>query len=634
MCGICGIYRFNSGEDISYSDIKRMNDLIYHRGPDDEGFYLKKNIALAMRRLSIIDLNTGNQPISNENGDIWLVFNGEIYNFSDLRKDLESKGHIFKTKSDTEVIVHLYEEEGEDFPKFLRGMFAIALFDEKKSKLILCRDRFAKKPLFYSIGDKFIAFSSELNSLISYSEIKREINLKAVDSYLTLQYIPSPMTIYRDINKLDAASILVYEKEEVRIKKYWHLPLDFENHELSLLEIKNEIYRLAEESVKLRMVSDVPLGAFLSGGIDSSIVVALMSKNSSKAVKTFSIGFKEEKFSELKYARSVANMYKTEHNEFVVESDMFSAMEDLIVHYGEPYADSSALPSFFVSKETRKYVKVALNGDGGDELFGGYLRYLGVKAASYFQIMPLWMKKFFLYSLSPFKEKDAPFNNLWRARKFLSAAMNSSMEETYLSSVSFFKISEKNIILSNEFQKSLGEDLDYADRYIKNLFKDAEKKDLINKFSYVDLNSYLPHCLMTKMDIASMANSLECRSPFLDHKLAEFVFPLSGKLKLKGFTTKWIMKETFKELLPEDIYKRGKMGFGIPLGVWFKGRLKKTWEENCLSEKALNRGYFKKDEILNLWEAHQSGKRDNGYKLWSLLMLELWHKRFMPDYKI
>ncbi|MEW5951060.1 MAG: asparagine synthase (glutamine-hydrolyzing) [Elusimicrobia bacterium] len=636
MCGICGIYKYGlNGEKASFEEIKKMNDLIAHRGPDDEGFYLKDNIALAMRRLSIIDLSTGKQPISNEDGSVWIVFNGEIYNFEELTADLKSKGHIFKTKSDTEAIIHLYEEKGEDFPKYLRGMFAVCIFDEKKKKLILARDRFGKKPLFYCLNGEFLAFSSELNSLISYGKIKKEINPLALDAYIVLQYIPSPMTIYKDIKKLDPASVLVFEKGKCEIKKYWSLPLDAEAPKMSLKEIKDRIYEISSESVKMRMISEVPLGAFLSGGIDSSAVVALMAKNSERKVKTFSIGFKEEKFSELKYAKKVAEMYSTDHSEFIVEADMSSVMEELIVHYGEPYADSSALPSYFVSKETRKSVTVALNGDGGDEIFGGYLRYVGAKAAEYFRIMPFWLKKSMLLGLSPFGEKNAPFNILWRGRKFLSAAMNSTAEQTYLSTVSFFRTEEKNMLLSERFKSLLGSDINYAERYIFSLFEQVKDKDLINKFSYVDLNSYLPQCLMTKMDIASMANSLECRSPFLDHKLAEFVFSLPGNMKLKGLNkTKWIMKETFKDLLPKEIYSRGKMGFGIPLGDWFRGAMKKTWEENCLSEKALSRGYFKKEELEKLWSDHQNFKRDNGYRLWALLMLELWHKKFMPDYKL
>ena len=623
------------GESASFEEIKKMNDLLVHRGPDDEGFYVKDGIALAMRRLSIIDLSTGHQPIANEDETVWTVFNGEIYNFQELRNELLAAGHKFKTKTDTETIVHLYEEKGEDFARHLRGMFAVALWDAKKKKLILSRDRMGKKPLFYSLDREFLAFSSELNSLISFPKIKKDVNLAAVDAYLTLQYIPSPLTIYKGVKKLDPACTLVFENGEEKIGRYWDLPLKNDGVRMPLRDVKEELSRLLYESVKIRMISDVPLGAFLSGGVDSSIIVALMAEISDKPVKTFSIGFREEEFSELKYAREVAAMYGTDHSEFIVEAEMSGILPTLVTHYGEPYSDSSALPSYYVSRETRKAVTVALNGDGGDEVFGGYLRYVGAKLAYYFQIMPDWSKKAAILSLKPFGEKNAPFNTLWRGRKFLEAVSNSSLEDIYLSTISYFKIAEKNALTTFKFQNALGKDLDYARTYIHSIFDRTKDQDLLNRLSYVDLNSYLPQCLMTKMDIASMANSLECRSPFLDHKLMEFVYPLAGDLKLKGLNrTKWLLKETFRDLLPGRIYKRGKMGFGIPLGSWFRGQLKKTWADACLSERALARGYFREEELFRLWDEHQTGKRDHGYKLWNLLMLELWHQRFLPDYKI
>jgi len=515
-------------------------------------------------------------------------------------------------------------------------MFAIAIWDSKKKRLILARDRMGKKPLFYSFTNEFLSFSSELNSLISFPKIKKEIDLTGVDAYLTLQYIPAPLTIYKDIKKLEPASILIFENNKIEIKKYWEMSVENESIKMSLRDIKEELYNLLYESTKLRMISDVPLGAFLSGGIDSSIIVALMAKISDKPVKTFSIGFKEEEFSELSYAREIAKLYSTDHTEFIVEAKMSEILPTLITHYGEPYADSSALPSYYVSRETRKAVTVALNGDGGDENFGGYLRYIATKIAFYFQIIPKWTKELGLLGLRPFGEKTpAPFNILWKARKFLQAASNSSIEDVYLSTICYFRIAEKNNILSLDFQNTVKENLNYAQKYIHSLFANVKHKDIINQLSYVDLNSYLPHCLMTKMDIASMANSLECRSPFLDHKVIEFAASLNGSIKLKGFSrTKWILKETFRDLLPPKIYKRGKMGFGIPLGPWFRGEMKKYWAETCLNEKSLGRGYFKKEEIFRLWDEHQSGKRDYGYKLWALLMLELWHQKFMPDYKL
>ena len=634
MCGICGKYNYATTEPVTKEELKKMNDLLIHRGPDDEGYHTDGNAGLAMRRLSIIDLSTGHQPICNEDGSVWIVFNGEIYNFQALHDILVAKGHVFKTRSDTETIVHLYEEHGADFVKELRGMFAIAILDKKRKRLLLARDRIGKKPLYYSMNGTFIAFASELRSLLAAGGVSREVDLRAVDAYLTLQYVPSPLSIFKNVKKLEPASILVLENGKAVIEKYWDLPLDAEKLSLPLPEIKKRLYDGLLEATKIRMISEVPLGAFLSGGIDSSVVVALMAESSPQPVKTFSIGFKEAEFSELAYARQVAQMYGTEHTEFIVEAGMAGILETLVRHYGEPYADSSALPSYFVSRETRKSVTVALNGDGGDENFGGYLRYVAMRVDSYWHVMPSAVKKALL-NLAYLFPKKAPYGIFWRAAKFMKASMLQSQPLRYVSTISMFGPNEKRGLLSAEFENRLGGDINYGERYITDLFKAPAGQDLINKLLYVDFRSYLPECLMAKMDIAAMANSLEARSPFLDHKVIEFAYRLPGNLKLRGINgTKWILKETFKDMLPERIYKRGKMGFGIPLGAWFRGELKNYWAETCLSEKALGRGYFNKEHLFMLWDEHQSRARDHGYRLWTLLMLELWHKEFADDFKI
>ena len=634
MCGICGKYNYASREPVSREEIGRMNDLLLHRGPDEEGCRVDGPLGLAMRRLSIIDLSTGRQPISNEDGSVWIVFNGEIYNFQALRADLEAKGHVFRTRSDTEVIVHLYEEKGLDFVQELRGMFAVALWDARRERLVLARDRMGKKPLFYSFNGKFLAFASELRALMAADGVGRDVDPRAVDAYLTLQYIPSPLSIFKDVKKLPPASILVLEKGRVSVKKYWKLPLDAPKLDLPVSEIKERLYKEVLEATRLRLISEVPLGAFLSGGIDSSIVVALMARLSDRPVKTFCIGFKEAEFSELRYAREVAGMYGTSHTEFVVEANMADVLGKLVRHYGEPYADSSALPSYFVSRETRKSVTVALNGDGGDEAFGGYLRYVAMKADSYWRSVPGFLKKPMLDAAALLPQR-APYGFFWRAAKFLRISLQHSQARRYLSTVSFFGPEDRGGLLSPGFEAALGPDIGYGERYITDLFEVPAGQDLVNKLSYVDLNSYLPECLMTKMDIASMANSLEARSPFLDHKVVEFAFSLPGALKLRGLNgTKWILKETFRDMLPKRIYRRGKMGFGIPLGPWFRGELRDYWAGACLSEKALGRGYFNKAGVTRLWDEHQRGVRDHGYRLWALLMLELWHKEFADDYRV
>ena len=635
MCGICGIYNYGSGLPVEKADLKAMNDLIVHRGPDDDGYFSEQNVGLAMRRLSIIDLSTGHQPITNEDGSAWIVFNGEIYNYRELREGLLARGHKFKTKSDTEVILHLYEEKGEDFPKELRGMFAAAIWDAKKKKLVIARDRVGKKPLLYAVTPSAFAFASELRCLLTLKDLKREINPAAIDAYLSLQYIPSPMSIFKGVRKLEPASVLVFEDGQVRTHKYWDLPVG--ERKLTgtpLPELKERLRAELSEAVKIRLMSEVPLGAFLSGGIDSSVVVALMAKHSEKPVKTFAIGFKEEKFSELGYARQVAKLYGTEHTEFTVEARMADVLEKLAWHYGEPYADCSALPSYFVSRETRQSVTVALNGDGGDEAFGGYLRYVGMKAERLISGAPGWSKAAALKAVGAFP-KTAPFNFFWRLEKFLKFSVMNSVERRYLSTVSFFGPGETDGLYSDAFSNLLGRDKGYAERYIGACFAQNPNDDLLNRMSYTDIRSYLPECLMTKMDIASMANSLETRSPFLDHKVLEFAFLLPGDLKLKGLNkTKWILKEAFKEMLPPEIYSRGKMGFGIPVGVWFRGELKQYWADLCLSQKSLDRGYFKPEAVFKLWDEHQQGRRDHGYKLWALLMLELWHRQYADDFKL
>lgn len=634
MCGICGKYNYASGEPVSREEIRRMSDLLAHRGPDAEGSRVEGPLGLAMRRLAIIDLSTGGQPMSNEDGSVWLVFNGEIYNFQELREQLVAKGHAFRTKSDTEVIVHLYEEKGPDFAKELRGMFAIALWDGRKERLVLARDRMGKKPLFYAFNGKFLAFASELRSLASADGLDKRIDLRAVDAYLTLQYIPSPLSIFKGVQKLPSASVLVLEKGKVSVHKYWRLPLDAPKLDLPVAEIKERLYREVLEATRIRLISEVPLGAFLSGGIDSSVVVALMARLSDQPVKTFCIGFKEAEFSELEYARQVARMYGTKHTEFIVEANMADVLGKLVRHYGEPYADSSALPSYFVSRETRKSVTVALNGDGGDEAFGGYLRYVAMKMDSYWRSIPGFMKRPMLGAAGLLPQK-APYGFFWRAAKFLRVSLHQSQARRYLSAISFFGPDDRVGLFSPEFEAALGPELGYGEKYITDLFEVPAGQDLLNRLSYVDLNSYLPECLMTKMDIASMANSLEARSPFLDHKVIEFAFSLPGGMKLRGINgTKWILKETFRDMLPPKIYKRGKMGFGIPLGPWFRGELKDLWAGSCLSEKALGRGYFNRKSLQRIWDEHQSGVRDHGYRLWALLMLELWHKEFADGYKL
>ena len=608
--------------------LSRMTARLVHRGPDDEGSWISSDgrVGLAMRRLSIIDVASGRQPLANEDGSVTLVFNGEVYNFQSLREELLAKGHRFQTHSDTETIVHLYEEEGVDCVKRLRGMFAIALWDAKAERLLLARDRFGKKPLVYFDRGGRLAWASELQALKVLPDFPGETDPAALDLYLSLQYIPSPRTIYKDVHKLPPAHRLVWEKGSTRVERYWDLPAGDPAPAISIEEAKSEIRRRLTESVRLRMISEVPLGAFLSGGVDSSVIVGLMSGLSERPVKTFTIGFEEEDFSELPYARETATRFGTDHTEFIVKADMAETLPMLARHYGEPYADASALPTYYVSRETRRHVTVALNGDGGDENFAGYLRHMAAKAGDLAQGIPSAAWRAAAGILSLVGDLGGTQGKLWRLRRFLESAAEKDPAARHLALACFFPESLKRSLYTPAFAATVAEGA--ALEYFRAAFARAAAVDSVNRTLYVDFSTYLPECLMAKVDIASMAASLEARSPLLDHEFAEFVFRLPGAWKLKGLTgLKWIFKETFKDFLPPAVSSRGKMGFGIPLGPWFRqGPLRKMFEETVLSPEAQRRGYFKPESIQNMFAEHTSGRRDHGRRLWALLMLELWHR--------
>lgn len=633
MCGICGVINLNN-QKIDVQVLKRMNNVLAHRGPDDEGYHTSNNVGLAMRRLSIIDLETGNQPIYNEDKSISVTCNGEIYNFLELRKDLEKK-HKFNTKSDTEVILHLYEEYGTDCLKHLRGMYAISLWDEKNKILLLARDRIGKKPLYYTRINSSFYYSSEIKSFLEIPGFKKDINLKAIHYYLTYQYIPGPMTIWNGVYRLDPASYLVLKPNgEEKIAKYWNIDLR-KKTSLSFEESKNELRRILTEATKLRLISDVPLGAFLSGGIDSSIVVGLMSRLSNKPVKTFSIGFEEKEFSELEYAREVAKRFKTEHNELIVKPNYIDILPKIVWHYDQPYADCSALPSYYVAMMTRKHVKVALNGDGGDENFAGYLRYKALKISNIislpFKIIPDGIIRLFLNKINMNESVDAK-----RFTRYLHRFIRPLKHPPHRRNLiwhAFFTNELKSFVYSDDMNSRFKDDDSYS--HLEDLFLSSPAKTIIDKTLYSDLTSYLPDDLLIKMDIASMANSLEARSPFLDQKFIEFTSTLPSEWKLKHLKSKYILKETFRDILPESIMKRGKQGFSIPVGKWFKKDLKDYFRDIVLSQKAMNRGYFNRKNINKLFNDHVEGRADYGYCLWALLMLELWHKVFIDsDFKM
>lgn len=626
MCGICGWYgRTESIE--SEITLKRMCDKIVHRGPDNEGIFVGRAAALGIRRLSIIDLKTGSQPIHNEDKTIWVVCNGEVYNFKYLRAELEKKGHKFYTNSDVEVIVHLYEEKGFDAVSSLRGMFAFAIYDEKKGLIFIARDRIGKKPLVYTVLNGRLLFASEIKSLLEFPGIQREVNREAIDLYLTYQYVPSPLTAFKDIHKLPPAHYMVYDSSgKLTLERYWQ-PTFEPKKILSEQEWQDAVIDKLREATRIRMISDVPLGAFLSGGIDSSAVVAMMAMESSKPVKTFAIGFEEEEYSELKYASAVAKHLGTDHHEYIVRPNAAEILPKLAWFYDEPFADSSALPSYYVARETRREVTVALNGDGGDENFAGYLRYRAFKLSE--QIAPvrglLWASLPAIKKLLPYTDGKAR-KLLHRARTGISALCDSPAQRN-IRWHSIFNNETKDKMYSQGMKSFLAGKNSYS--YMEQIFLNAPVKNDIDRLLYTDLMAYLPGCLLVKVDIASMANSLEARSPFLDHELIELAAQMPDTLKLKGYTSKYILKKALKNVLPDDILSRKKMGFGIPIHRWFRGELKDYLKDIILSPKSLGRGYFNKDYIETILCEHEKGQNEHGYRLWALMMLELWHRNYI-----
>jgi asparagine synthase (glutamine-hydrolysing) len=625
MCGIVGIVH-NKPSIVDEALLSRMCEAIRHRGPDEDGYYVGESVGLAMRRLSIIDLSGGQQPIHNTEKSAWIVFNGEIYNYRELREDLEKLGHRFYTNSDTEAIIHAYDRYGADCPKYLRGMFAFAIWDEKKEELLLARDRVGKKPLLYAHSANGLVFASEFSALLLHPWVSREIDWDALDYYLSFLCVPAPWTTYRMIRKLEPGHTLRWRRGgDLTIDCYWRP--DF-SHKLKIGEEEagDRALEILREAVRVRLMSEVPLGAFLSGGIDSSAVVALMSEQSSEPVKTFSIGFEEQDFSELHHARRIAQHIGADHHEFIVRPDALELLPTLVDHYGEPYADSSAIPTYYVARETRKHVTVALNGDGGDECFAGYERYVAMNWAESYHRLPAVLRRRLIepaVALIPFAENRG---TLARGKRFLSAASLPTAAR-YLKWMSAFDPEAKRALYSEKFWPNT--DRASAASLLEPWFTAVNGAGLVDALLLADTMTYLPNDLLVKVDIASMAVSLEARSPFLDHHVIEFAASLPERLKLRGQTTKYLLKRALRGILPAENLDRRKMGFGVPIGHWFRGAMQGFVREILLAEKSLNRGLFRPQEVKRLIESHTLGERDYSTKLWTLMMLELWFNRFI-----
>jgi asparagine synthase (glutamine-hydrolysing) len=630
MCGIAGIIDLQ-GRPIERPALVRMCDRLRHRGPDAEGFHLAGPAGLGHRRLSIIDLSGGKQPMGNEDGSVWVTFNGEVYNFADLRGPLEARGHRFASHSDTEAIVHAYEEYGAHCVDQFRGMFAFAIWDAKRQRLFAARDRLGKKPFFYTVVDGQFLFASELQALLTHPAIRKEVDPQALDDYLTYGYVPAPQTIFRGIFKLPPAHTLTLDlapdsptRGRPRVERYWSLAYD-PKPVTDEREAIDGLATVLTEAVKLRMIADVPLGALLSGGVDSSVVVALMSGLSSRPVKTFSIGFDDQAFNELPYARMVAQRYQTEHHELIVRPDAMAVLPTLVQHYGEPFADSSAIPSYYVSKLTREHVTVALNGDGGDECFAGYDRYLGTLVAERYRRVPWLVRRGLIEPVSSLIPDALPRRSrLRQVKRFLEVAAQ-DLPSRYLRWVGYFTPLQKTSLYTNEFQHALGGH--DAGGWLKGLFAAVDANvGVLDRTLAVDVQSYLPYDLLVKMDIATMANSLEARSPFLDHKVMEYAARLPAGLKVKGHALKYLLRRYADGLLPAAALNRRKMGFGVPVGDWMKGDLKALVDDALLSERTAARGYLRPDGVRQMLAEHHAGRQDHTYRLWALLWLERWFR--------
>jgi len=639
MCGITGAVWTETGQPIDRETLARMTDVLAHRGPDDRGVYASEvatqnypgavsGVALGFRRLSIIDLAGGRQPLSNEDGTVWIVLNGEIYNYRTLRRRLDGHGHTFRTAGDTETLVHLYEDEGTDFLRHVEGMFALAIWDVRSRQLVLARDRLGKKPLVYRHEPGRLLFASELKSLLQVPGVPREIDPGAVDEYLAYQYVPHPNTIFRGMRKLPPAHFAVYRDGRLTVDCYWRP--DF-SREIARPagEYAAELREKLTAAVEKRLQSDVPLGAFLSGGVDSSIIVGLMTKLVKEPVRTFSIGFPVPEYDETSYAREVARTLGTVHEEFRVDPDGVAVLPKLVWHYDEPFADSSAIPTYYVSKLTRQHVTVALTGDGGDELFAGYPRYRAVEIGAWFDRLPRGLMKALAGEFWQRLPSGGRQKSYLRKFKRLVGALARPAERRYFDWVSIFNEVRRAELYSEAFIARLpGTD---PFEFLARAFARTRGRDTITAASLTDLVTYLPCDLMTKVDIASMANSLECRAPFLDHQVVELAAAMPLALKYRRGRGKRILLEVFGDLLPASVRGRAKMGFGVPLGHWFRHELRDFARDVLLDPRALGRGYFRAEVVRSMVDDHQSGRYDHSYRLWALLVFELWQREWVDQ---
>ena len=620
-----------------------MTSVLLHRGPDDEGVYLsskprfergsKVEVGLGHRRLSIIDLSeAGRQPMSNEDKTVWMVFNGEIYNFQSLKAELEKKRHHFSSQTDCEVIIHLYEEEGIKGVKKLAGMFAFAIWDEKSQALFLCRDRLGIKPLVYYWNRESLIFASEIKGMLQDQNVPREIDWNALDLYLTFNFIPAPYTIFEGVKKLRPGHILIFSKGEIEEKEYWNIDGNVQMEaggKEDFASLKNTLFEVMEDAVRMRMIADVPLGAFLSGGIDSSIIVGLMARNSSLPIKTYSIGYKDmPMFDETKYAREVAVLNDAEHHEFKLSSqDVIDAIPEVLNSFDEPFADSSAVPMFVVSRETGNDVKVALSGDGGDELFAGYRMYTGEAWRSRYQMIPSFLRKKViepvLFALPESRDQKLP-EYLRRIKKFLKGAEKGSLGERFFAWNEIFPRDLRKSIFTGAAEV----DHDLGKKILSKRLNEIDADD-INRMLYTDVKESLPSDMLKKVDAMTMLNSLEVRVPFLDHRVCELAFTISGRWKIKKGKGKYILLETFKDILPRSLHNRPKWGFEMPVSKWLKSDLKYLIDEYLSRDLIVKQGVFNYDIIKRLVNNLILNRSDTSWQIWNLIVFQVWYSHYM-----
>ena len=624
MCGIAGQARQDGGTP-NRTAIERMCIALEHRGPDSRGIHTEPGVGLGIQRLRIIDLVTGDQPIFNEDRSVAVVLNGEIYNFRELRARLDAQGHVFATSGDTEVIVHLYEELGPACIEHLNGMFGLAIWDARARRLVLARDRLGKKPLYYSVGDGTISFASELGALLKCPDVPRQLDLAAIDAYLAYRYIPSPLSVFAGVRKLGPARRLVYEDGRARVERYWRLDFasktQFDSDEQAFEGVREHLRR----AVRRRMISDVPLGAFLSGGVDSAAVVAAMAEASPEPVKTFSIGFRSE-LDERPLARLVAQRFATDHHELVVEPDAVEILPQIVRHHGEPFADATSVPTFYLAQMTRQHVTVALNGDGGDEAFGGYNRYQAALLAQRLRRLPGPVRQT-AAALAARLPSSGQIDS-WRMRaRRLGETLTLDAAGLHFAYMTALQGLRREHLYTSEFVVELGPSM--VENDFRARWEQTTATGTLDRMLEVDTLTFLPDDLLAKVDIATMAHSLEGRSPLLDHELMQFAASLPERLKVNGRQKKVALRRAMVGIVPDEILAAPKRGFQPPLADWFRGQLREYAREVLLDPSSRARGYFRPEAVSSLLDEHGAGAADHSQGIWTLLVLELWHREFV-----